>query len=116
MKLSLQTLLICGSISLPITAAAVDSQGKLVYEKWCASCHSRGDVYPGTSALDARYKGAIPAGLEDRLDLSPELVKYFVRNGISVMPFFRKTEINDIELNALAGYLSGPVIKKQTSN
>jgi len=112
MKLSLQTLLIYGSISCVTTAAAAETQGKLVYEKWCAPCHSRGDVYPGTSALDARYKGAIPASLEERSDLSPELVRYFVRNGISVMPFFRKTEINDIELNALAGYLTKPAIKK----
>jgi len=111
MKLSLQTLMVCGSISWVITAAA-ETQGKLVYEKWCAPCHSRGDVYPGTSALDARYKGAIPASLEERSDLSPELIKYFVRNGISVMPFFRKTEINDIELNALAGYLTEPAIKQ----
>ncbi|MNJ66094.1 hypothetical protein D3C77_621400 [compost metagenome] len=73
-------------------------------------------MYPGTTSLDARYKGAVPASLEDRSDLSPELVKYFVRNGISVMPFFRKTEINEIELDSLARYLSEPANKKQAGN
>jgi (+)-pinoresinol hydroxylase len=29
-----------------------------------------------------------------------------VRTGVSVMPFFRKTEISDQELDALAAYLS----------
>jgi mono/diheme cytochrome c family protein len=116
MKLSLQALLVGASLSWAITAAAAENQGKLIYEKWCAPCHSRGEVYPGTTALDARYKGAVPASLEDRSDLSPELVKYFVRNGISVMPFFRKTEINDIELDSLARYLSEPANKKQASN
>lgn len=116
MNLSLRVLLVGASISWAIAASAGEIQGKQVYDRWCATCHSRGEVYPGTTALDARYKGAVPASLEDRLDLSPELVKYFVRNGISVMPFFRKTEINDIELDAVARYLSEPANKKQASN
>ncbi|WPN49662.1 MULTISPECIES: c-type cytochrome [unclassified Pseudomonas] len=85
--------------------AGEDAQGKQVFEKWCMPCHGKGTEYPGTLALDARYKGAVPAALEDRADLTPPLVKYFVRNGISVMPFFRKTEISDSELDALAHYL-----------
>ncbi|WP_256832240.1 cytochrome c [Pseudomonas sp. Pse1] len=116
MKPSLLALLASAPLSWAITADAAENQGKLVYEKWCAPCHSRGEVYPGTTALDARYKGAVPASLEDRSELSPELVKYFVRNGISVMPFFRKTEINDIELDSLARYLAEPANKKQTGN
>ena len=44
--------------------------------------------------------------LESRTDLTPELTKFFVRNGINVMPPFRKTEITDAELNALAAYLA----------
>jgi mono/diheme cytochrome c family protein len=34
-----------------------------------------------------------------------------VRNGVYVMPFFRKTEISDAELEALAAYLSQPTVK-----
>jgi mono/diheme cytochrome c family protein len=33
-------------------------------------------------------------------------VKVLVRHGISVMPQFRKTEISDQELDALAAYLA----------
>jgi hypothetical protein len=43
--------------------------------------------------------------LEWRNDPSADLVKYFIRNGISVMPFFRKTENSDTELDAPARYL-----------
>lgn len=42
-----------------------------------------------------------------RPDLTPELVGYFVRNGVSVMPFFRKTEIGDADLAALSRYITG---------
>jgi mono/diheme cytochrome c family protein len=44
--------------------------------------------------------------LEERTDLTPDTVRHFVRNGVSVMPFFRKTEISDAELEALAAYLA----------
>lgn len=96
-------------ITLGFTAVTAwadqDPQGKQVFDKWCAACHAPNDQSPGTLALNAKYKGAIPAALEDRQDLSPAMVKYFVRHGISVMPFFRKTEISDTELDALARYL-----------
>ena len=75
-------------------------------EKWCAPCHAAGPGHPGTTALAALYKGGKPAALEERTDLSPEIVKQFVRKGVSVMPFFRKTEISDAELDALGAYLS----------
>ena len=99
-------LILASACIAPLQAwASEDALGKQVYEKWCMPCHGKGDQYPGTLALEARYKGAVPGPLEERVDLSPALVKYFVRNGISVMPFFRKTEISDSELDALARYL-----------
>jgi mono/diheme cytochrome c family protein len=48
----------------------------------------------------------VPAALEDRRDLTPELVKLFVRNGVATMAPFRKTEVSDADLEALAAYLS----------
>lgn len=81
-------------------------QGAAVFEKWCAPCHAAGPSHPGTTALAALYKGSKPAALEERKDLTPAVVKQFVRKGVSVMPFFRKTEISDAELDALAAYLS----------
>lgn len=84
--------------------------GKRVYDKWCAACHDDGPRYPGTASLAAKYGTDLPAALEKRTDLTPEIVSTFVRQGILVMPSFRKTEITDAELNALGAYLS----KKKT--
>ena len=39
-------------------------------------------------------------------DLPASYVTFMVRHGMSVMPQFRKTEISDRELAALAAYLS----------
>lgn len=95
-----------GPPATPAVDAAQLQQGEQLYQHWCSACHARGPGHPGTQALEARYGGAMPAALEDRTNLSPEVVAIFVRNGISVMPFFRKTEINDGELAALGAYLS----------
>ena len=65
-----------------------------------------GPRHPGTQALEALYKGAKPAALEERTDLVPSLTETFVRTGVSVMPPFRKTEISDADLAALAAYLA----------
>ncbi len=80
--------------------------GRDVYTYWCWNCHGEGPGKPGTVALSARYKGALPALLTERTDLSAELVKVYVRNGLSIMPHFRKTQISDAQLNALAEYLA----------
>ena len=82
------------------------ARGKEVFQYWCAPCHAPGARHPGTQALDALYKGAKPAALEQRTDLLPELTRAFVRTGVSVMPPFRKTEISDADLQALAAYLA----------
>ncbi len=87
-------------------AAAPMDAGKAVFQNRCTACHGEGPDKPGTNALQAKYNGAKPALLEARTDLAPQLVKFFVRNGVSVMPPFRKTELNDTELDALAAYLS----------
>lgn len=94
--------------SFGVHAQEVDREhGKVVYDNWCRPCH---DVeprkHPGTAALQVLYKGEKPAALEQRLDLTPELVAFYVRNGVSIMPFFRKTEISDKDLADLGAYLS----------
>ena len=48
----------------------------------------------------------MPAALEARDNLNPAIVRHFVRNGVLVMPPFRKTEISDAELDALGAYLT----------
>jgi mono/diheme cytochrome c family protein len=54
-----------------------------------------------------KYRGTdVPPLLHERTDLVPEFVKVIVRQGVSFMPQFRKTEISDAELEALAAYLA----------
>ena len=91
----------------PADAAAI-ARGRALYQTWCATCHSAGDGMPGTAALKAKYKNqpAISAVLTDRTNLTPASIKFFVRNGVSVMPFFRKTEIGDADLEAMALFLT----------
>lgn len=80
--------------------------GRAVYTKWCAPCHDPGVIHPGTNALTVKYRGVKPGVLLEWKDLRPETVRYLVRHGISVMPQFRKTEISDADLDALAKFLS----------
>jgi mono/diheme cytochrome c family protein len=89
------------------------ARGKQVYDYWCATCHGPGlglpgfDGLPGTQQLRIKYRGtSISPLLEERTDLVPEFVKVIVRQGVSFMPQFRKTEISDEELDALAAYLA----------
>ena len=63
-------------------------------------------VPPGTAELQVKYGGKIPAELEERTDLSPAAVIYFVRHGVGVMPPIRKTELSDADLKSLADYLA----------
>lgn len=95
-------------VSAALAQAPTDAKlkrGQEVYQHWCWSCHGTGSGKPGTNALQAKYKGTRPADLEQRMDLIPAVTKTFVRNGVSIMPMFRKTEISDADLDALAAYL-----------
>jgi mono/diheme cytochrome c family protein len=109
----------------PLTKAAANvpkdarqRRGQEVFEQRCAACHAAvpkdmiGPPYmppmPGTQALQARYKGAKPAELEQRTDLTAEFVKAIVRGGLNSMPFFRPTELSDDDLAALSAYLTRP--------
>ena len=85
---------------------AAVQRGNLTYQYWCAPCHGAGPGHPGTTALAAKYKGARPGVLEERTDLSPQAIRFAVRRGISIMPFFRKTEVSDGGLDEIVRYLT----------
>ncbi len=91
-------------------AAAGDERrsgdGAGIYAHWCQPCHGAGPGHPGTQALAVKYRGNPPAELEQRTDLTPEVIRTLVRQGASVMAPFRKTEITDEELDALASWLA----------
>jgi mono/diheme cytochrome c family protein len=101
---------IAASGALAVGAAKADpaqvQHGHDVFQYWCATCHGAGPGHPGTAALQAKYAGAKPGTLEDRTDLTGEQVHFFVRHGVSVMPWFRKTEVSDADLDAIAAYLT----------
>jgi (+)-pinoresinol hydroxylase len=81
--------------------------GKAVFDHWCAPCHDAGPGHPGTQGLQIKYRGTdTPAELTARTDLTPPVVKTFVREGVLAMAPFRKTEVTDADLDALAAYLS----------
>lgn len=90
------------------TVAPRYAPGRAVYEKWCAACHDPGILHPGTHALMTKYPGSSRASglITAWTDLPATYVRFMVRHGMSVMPPFRKTEISDTELAALAAYLS----------
>ena len=95
---------------------ARERRGQEVFEQRCAACHAAvpkdmiGPPYmppmAGTQALQARYKGAKPAELEQRTDLTPAFVTAIVRGGLNSMPFFRPTELSNDDLTALGAYLA----------
>jgi mono/diheme cytochrome c family protein len=88
-------------------------RGKQIYDYWCTTCHGADlglpgfDGLPGTQQLRIKYRGTdISPLLEARTDLVPDFVKAIVRQGVSFMPHFRKTEISDADLEALATFLT----------
>ena len=88
------------------TKSEGEPKGYVQFQNYCSMCHGEGPGQPGTLALQAKYKGAQPALLSQRTDLTPQLIKLYVRNGISIMPIFRKTAISDADLDLIADYLT----------
>lgn len=103
--LSFFTILLFSAGSVSADQALV-TKGREVYQHWCAPCHAPGANHPGTSALAAKYKGEVPPALEQRSGLTSEFITQFVRHGVSIMPFFRKTEVSDKDLDAIVAYLA----------
>ena len=85
---------------------AKQAEGHAVFQRWCEPCHGRDTKLAGTAGLTMKYKGKIPAALEDRKDLTVAAVKTFVRQGSGSMAPFRKTEVSEADLDALAAYLT----------
>jgi mono/diheme cytochrome c family protein len=86
--------------------------GRAVFQRTCAPCHATGPgddgkpMLPGTQNLQWKYKGEKPALLEQRTDLPAPVLRTFVRRGSWSMPGFRKSEVTDVEIEAIAAYLA----------
>ena len=112
MALGMMAILAAGASVASAQDAAAVSRGKAVFTRTCAPCHGadKGDfgraMLPGTDALRIKYKGQLPALLEQRTDLTPAAIKVFVRKGTWSMPPFRKTELSDAEIDAVSAYIA----------
>lgn len=98
----------------PVAVAAPErvASGRAAFERVCAPCHARGagldgsPMLPGAAALALKHQGAVSPFLEERSDLNAQVLRVFVRQGSGAMPMFRKTEISDAEIDALAAYFA----------
>lgn len=94
------------AIATSEVADAAPRSGHDVYEAQCSICHDPGAGHLGTMRLTALHGAEQGVLLERDGDGLDDLVKYVVRHGQFAMPPFRKTEISDAELDALAAYVA----------
>ena len=108
------------ALAVACSAAAMAQQsavqrGDAKFQHSCAPCHGAGvgddghALLPGTDALRIKYKSSlppVPALLEERTDLTPAVIKVFVRHGSFSMPPFRPTELTDAEIDDIAAYIA----------
>ncbi len=106
--------------ALPFSAATFGAEpadaervaaGRAVFQHSCAPCHAHGAgddgraMLPAPAALTLKYQGAKSPYIEERSDLTYPVLRVFVRRGSWSMPGFRKTEISDRDIEAIAAYL-----------
>ncbi|MFT4585904.1 MAG: mono/diheme cytochrome c family protein [Gammaproteobacteria bacterium] len=94
------TLVLCADNSW-----ADSAPGEAVFRQQCTHCHGAQASAPGRLKLEWT-RGIENSVLSERLDLNADSIRRIVRRGQAAMPSFRKTEISDIELDALVGYLN----------
>lgn len=115
-KLNVAAAVLVAALPLLLSAAeplADAAAGKQVFQLRCAPCHGAGrggdpgrEMLPGTDALRIKYKGALPALLEQRTDLPEAVLRVYLRHGSWSMPPFRKTELSDLDIGNIAAYLA----------
>ena len=64
-------------------------------------------MLPGVQSLSLKYGGSVSPYIEERRDLAnAEVLKLLLREGAGSMPPFRKTEVSDEDIAAIAAYLA----------
>jgi mono/diheme cytochrome c family protein len=84
------------------TRLAAGQNGERLFLRRCGVCHLEGGM--GTMILARRLPQA--AKLQDRRDLTPDIVLRVARNGQGAMPRITRVDATDAELQAIAAYLS----------
>lgn len=107
----MKALLTAAAIALVPASAALAADpvnGEAKFNLWCVACHGAGPGHPGTQALQKAYADdpSMPAEIALRTDLDADIIEHFIRNGTSIMPFFRKTELSDSDIADIAAYIS----------
>lgn len=76
---------------------------------YCEGCHAAGiEEHPATLRLSYTRSPEL-AAIQGRQDLTPAYLRQVVRMGYREMVGFRKTEIDDAELEALIKFIRLPV-------
>jgi len=103
--LALTTALVSINVSADSNSNLI-ANGEQLFEQKCDYCHGRGLQKGGTIMLEKRYQGQVPATLQDRTNLTPALIRTFVRFTTRGMAPYRLTEISEADLDALIAYLT----------
>jgi mono/diheme cytochrome c family protein len=78
-------------------------RGHALFAGTCAYCHSPKGF---ATALLAKRLGPQNAALEARTDLTPAVIRTAVRHGINGMPWYRRSELSNAELDDIVSYLT----------
>jgi len=92
-----------GAESTPAPLTADQRQGRDLFNESCSFCH--GERGHATTLL-AKRLGTKNALLEKRTTLPVALIRHVVRHGINSMPWYRRAELSDLELDLIAAYLT----------
>jgi len=105
MRLVRVTSLVLTALAAATLALAQDAQshGKELFANSCAYCH--GERGYATAQL-AKRLGPANALLEARTNLPAVYVRTVVRHGIGGMPWYRRAELSDTDLDAIVAYLT----------
>ena len=85
------------------TLTADQAKGRALFNESCSYCH--GERGHATTLL-AKRVGVENAVLEERTNLNTELIRAVVRHGINSMPWYRRAELSDRDLDSIAAYLT----------
>jgi mono/diheme cytochrome c family protein len=106
-RVAVVALLLAGRLTIAQSApdgSPVD-RGHTLFAGSCAYCHSQKGFATG---LLAKRLGPQNSLLEARTDLTPVLIHTVVRHGINGMPWYRRSELSDAELDDIVSYLTRP--------
>ena len=84
---------------------AADQDGERMYMRRCGVCHLEGGM--GTMVLARRMAPEL-APLENRRDLSRDIIFSAVREGTGSMPRLTPVDVTNAELGAIADFLTRP--------